>query len=107
MPAGDAVTIVIPARFASTRYPAKPLAMIRGASGVAKPLVQRSYEAACQVAGASVVVATDDDSIAAAAHAFGAPVVMTPAACANGTQLQFRHCRNQATSSSIFRATRC
>ncbi|ARS28419.1 3-deoxy-manno-octulosonate cytidylyltransferase [Sphingomonas sp. KC8] len=85
--ASSAVSIIIPARFQSTRYPGKPLAPIRGATGVAKPLIQRSYEAACAVAGAgSVHVATDDSQVAAAAGAFGASVIMTPESCANGTE---------------------
>ena len=46
------VAILIPARFQSSRYPGKPLVELRGASGVAKPLIQRSYEAALRVAGA-------------------------------------------------------
>ena len=57
--------ILIPARYESTRYPGKPLAELRGASGVAKPLIQRSVEAARRVAGVSgVYVVTDDDRIA-------------------------------------------
>lgn len=84
--AADAI-IVIPARYASSRYPGKPLAAVHGAGGVAKSLIQRSYEAACAVQGTpSVVVATDDDRIAVAARGFGASVVMTPASCANGTE---------------------
>lgn len=80
-------TIVVPARYASTRFPAKPLASLRGATGVAKPLIQRSWEAARQAAdGRRVVVATDDDRIAGAASGFGADVVMTSSACANGTE---------------------
>jgi 3-deoxy-manno-octulosonate cytidylyltransferase (CMP-KDO synthetase) len=79
--------IVIPARYASTRYPGKPLATLTGASGTAKSLVQRSWEAAQQVSGiARVVVATDDDRIAEACRVFGAEVVMTPESCANGTE---------------------
>lgn len=79
--------IVIPARYASTRYQGKPLAQLTGASGVAKSLIQRSWEAACQVQGiAQVVVATDDDRIRTAAEAFGAQVVMTSSSCQNGTE---------------------
>ena len=79
--------IVIPARFASTRYPGKPLVPLTGASGQAKPLIQRSWEAATAVPGiARVIVATDDDRIVTAARGFGAEVAMTPAACANGTE---------------------
>ena len=81
------VLIVIPARFASTRYPGKPLVMLTGASGQAKSLIQRSWEAACQVVGVDrVVVATDDDQIKAAAEGFGAEVVMTSSSCVNGTE---------------------
>jgi 3-deoxy-manno-octulosonate cytidylyltransferase (CMP-KDO synthetase) len=81
------VLLVIPARYASTRYPGKPLAELRGASGVARSLIQRSWEAAISVEGIDrVVVATDDDRIATAAEGFGAEVVMTPSACRNGTE---------------------
>jgi 3-deoxy-manno-octulosonate cytidylyltransferase (CMP-KDO synthetase) len=57
---------VIPARFASTRFPGKPLALIAG-----KPLIQRVVEQ-CQKAGslADVVVATDDERISSAASQF-------------------------------------
>lgn len=79
--------IVIPARFASTRYPGKPLVELKGASGVSKSLIQRSWEAACSVSGDhQIVVATDDDRIADASKAFGADVVMTSETCRNGTE---------------------
>lgn len=79
--------IVIPARYASSRYPGKPLASIRGATGGARPLIQRSHEAAQAVTlAARTVVATDDERIAQAARGFGAEVVMTPESCANGTE---------------------
>jgi 3-deoxy-manno-octulosonate cytidylyltransferase (CMP-KDO synthetase) len=81
------VLIVIPARYASTRYPAKPLAMLKGASGHSRSLIERSWRAACEVGGVDrVVVATDDNRIKNTAEAFGAEVVMTPEACANGTE---------------------
>ena len=81
------VLIVIPARYQSSRYPGKPLVELRGATGKAKSLIQRSWEAACQVNGVSrVVVATDDERIQKAAQAFGADVVMTSPDCANGTE---------------------
>lgn len=81
------VLIVIPARYASTRYPGKPLARLRGAGGESKSLIQRSWEAACLVRGADrVVVATDDDRIRDASEAFGAEVVMTSENCRNGTE---------------------
>ncbi|QPH55846.1 3-deoxy-manno-octulosonate cytidylyltransferase [Pontivivens ytuae] len=81
------VLIAIPARYASTRYPGKPLVELRGASGERRSLIRRSWDAACAVAGgAQVVVATDDDRIAEHARGFGAEVVMTSESCANGTE---------------------
>lgn len=81
------VAILIPARFASSRYPGKPLVELKGTSGEAKPLIQRSWEAARRVAGAgSVHVVTDDERIAEAARGFGAAVIMTSAECRNGTE---------------------
>lgn len=81
------VAIIIPARFASTRYPGKPLAEIRGAGGEAKSLIQRSWEAARRVAGESAIyVATDSEIIRDAAKAFGAEVIMTSEKCRNGTE---------------------
>ena len=81
------VLIVIPARYASTRYPGKPLAELKGAGGVSRSLIERSWRAANEVRGVDrVVVATDDDRIKDAAEAFGAEVVMTSTTCANGTE---------------------
>lgn len=81
------VLIVIPARYASSRYPGKPLVELRGADGDAKSLIRRSWDAAMQVDGVDqVVVATDDNRIADAATAFGAQVVMTATTCQNGTE---------------------
>ncbi|MDP5333896.1 MAG: 3-deoxy-manno-octulosonate cytidylyltransferase [Paracoccaceae bacterium] len=81
------VLIVIPARYASTRYPGKPLVALTGANGQKQSLIERSWRAATQVRGADrVVVATDDDRIRAAAEAFGAEVVMTSSDCQNGTE---------------------
>lgn len=78
--------VLIPARYASTRYPGKPLAELRQRDGASKTLIQLSWEAACRIAGVEAVhVVTDDDRIAAAARGFGADVVMTPASCENGT----------------------
>lgn len=79
--------VVIPARFASTRYPGKPLVMLKGADGNKKSLIQRSWEAAIAAQGVNrVVVATDDQRIAEASHGFGAEVVMTSSDCVNGTE---------------------
>ena len=81
------VLVAIPARYASTRYPGKPLVELTGATGQAKSLIQRSWEAACAVTGVDrVVVATDDDRIRSVAEGFGAEVVMTSESCGNGTE---------------------
>lgn len=78
--------IAIPARYASTRYPGKPLVFLRGPDGE-KTLIRRSWEAAMAVQGiAEVVVATDDDRIADHARSFGAEVVMTSSDARNGTE---------------------
>jgi 3-deoxy-manno-octulosonate cytidylyltransferase (CMP-KDO synthetase) len=81
------VLIVIPARYASTRYPAKPLVALTGASGQSKTLIRRSWDAAIAVKGVDrVVVATDDARIRDEAESFGAEVVMTSEECQNGTE---------------------
>ena len=80
------VLIAIPARYASTRYPGKPLVSLKGPDGD-KTLIRRSWEAAMAVRGVTrVVVATDDTRISDHAAAFGAEVVMTSSACQNGTE---------------------
>jgi 3-deoxy-manno-octulosonate cytidylyltransferase (CMP-KDO synthetase) len=80
------VLIAIPARYASARYPGKPLVSLRGPDG-AKTLIQRSWEAAKLVAVADrVVVATDDARIRDHALGFGAEVVMTSSEARNGTE---------------------
>lgn len=81
------VLIVIPARYASSRYPGKPLVPLTGATGQAQTLIERSWRAALAVDGVDrVVVATDDDRIRDASEAFGAEVVMTSETCGNGTE---------------------
>ncbi|NYT41782.1 3-deoxy-manno-octulosonate cytidylyltransferase [Sphingomonas sp. R-74633] len=76
------VLIVIPARFASTRFPGKPLALLGG-----KPLVQWSWEAAMRAADlGEVVVATEDSRIADAVRGFGGTAVMSSADARNGTE---------------------
>jgi len=70
---------IIPARYASTRLPGKPLQMIQG-----KPMIQWVYEKA-KAALTEVIIATDDARIEAAALAFGAQVVMTSLHHSNGT----------------------
>ena len=81
------VQILIPARYQSTRYPGKPLVELKGSSGIGKPLIHRSVEAARRVAGVSgVFVVTDDERIADACGKFGVGVIMTSAQCRNGTE---------------------
>ena len=67
-----AYTIVIPARYGSSRLPGKPLLDIHG-----KSMVQRVWEQAQQSDAERVVIATDDERIAEIARAFGAQVCMT------------------------------
>ena len=72
---------VLPSRFASTRFPGKPLARIAG-----KPMVQRVWEAATAAPGVDrVVVATDDERIWKTVHEFGGEVVITDPALPSGT----------------------
>lgn len=72
-------TAIIPARYASTRFPGKPLAMLGG-----KRVIERVYE---QVSGviSDACVATDDDRIREAVEAFGGRVVMTSTKHKSGT----------------------
>jgi 3-deoxy-manno-octulosonate cytidylyltransferase (CMP-KDO synthetase) len=75
------VLAVIPARWASTRFPGKPLATLWG-----KPLLQHVWERARAIPGVDrIVVATDDERIARAAGDFGAAVEMTAADHESGT----------------------
>ena len=79
--------ILIPARYASSRYPGKPLVGLKGASGVSKALIQRTVEAARRVSGASgVFVVTDDERIAEACAPARVGVIMTSSECRNGTE---------------------
>ncbi len=71
---------VIPARYASTRLPGKPLADIAG-----RPMIQHVHERVVASGAATVVIATDDERVRAAAAAFGAEVQMTSASHASGT----------------------
>lgn len=72
---------VIPARYASTRFPGKALAPILG-----RPMVEWVYRRALLVRGLDrVLVATDDDRIARAVASAGGQVAMTPSSCPSGT----------------------
>lgn len=72
--------VVIPARHASTRLPGKPLLPLAG-----KPMLQWVWERACRSRARQVLIATDDERIAAAAQGFGAAVMLTSAAHQSGT----------------------
>lgn len=75
------VTIAIPARYASTRFPGKMLAKLDG-----KPILKRVWERAKMVHGvANVVVLTEASIIRAAVESWGGVCLMTPESCANGT----------------------
>jgi len=73
-------TVVIPARYGSTRLPGKPLLDIAG-----RPMVRHVWERATRSSAARVVIATDDERIRTAAEAFGAEVCMTAATHPSGT----------------------
>lgn len=70
---------IIPARYASTRFPGKPLAMLGG-----KPVIQRVYEQVVDVLG-EAYVATDDERILQAVKSFGGQAVMTRSDHKSGT----------------------
>lgn len=73
---------IIPARYASTRFPGKPLADING-----KPMIQRVYEQSAKASSLDeVIVATDDKRIADCVEAFGGHAQMTLASHQNGTE---------------------
>lgn len=73
-------TVIIPARFASSRLPGKPLEDIAG-----KPMIQHVYEQAKKSGAREVIVATDDERIRQVAEGFGARVCMTAEDHASGT----------------------
>ena len=70
---------IIPARYASTRFPGKPLAMLGG-----KPIIQRVYEQVSKTLG-EVYVATDDERIFGTVESFGGKAVMTSPNHKSGT----------------------
>ena len=72
--------VYIPARYASSRLPGKPLLLVGG-----KPIVQHVYENARSSAAEDVVIATDDDRIDKAARGFGAAVTRTQSTHHSGT----------------------
>lgn len=72
--------VIIPARYASSRLPGKPLLDIAG-----KPMIHHVYERACESGAERIIIATDDDRIEAVAQSFGAEVCMTSTAHLSGT----------------------
>ncbi|WP_455385763.1 3-deoxy-manno-octulosonate cytidylyltransferase [Acidihalobacter prosperus] len=73
--------VVIPARYASTRLPGKPLQSLAG-----RPLLQHVYDCACAAGADEVLIATDDERVAEACAGFGAENVMTSAAHRSGSE---------------------
>ena len=73
-------TVIIPARFASSRLPGKPLQLIAG-----RPMLAHVYERACASGADRVLIATDDDRIREAAEGWGAQVCMTSPEHPSGT----------------------
>jgi len=73
--------VLIPARYASSRLPGKPLREIAG-----KPMLQHVYERGLESGAGRVVIATDDDRIRAAAEQFGAEVCVTGAHHRSGSE---------------------
>jgi 3-deoxy-manno-octulosonate cytidylyltransferase (CMP-KDO synthetase) len=76
-----AFRIVIPARYASSRLPGKPLRLLAG-----KPMLQHVHERARESGARDIVIATDDERIAEAATGFGADVCMTSMTHNSGTE---------------------
>ncbi|MFG3692680.1 3-deoxy-manno-octulosonate cytidylyltransferase [Stutzerimonas stutzeri] len=76
----SAYTVVIPARYASSRLPGKPLQDIAG-----KPMIRHVWEQACRSGAQRVVIATDDRRILDACEGFGAQVVLTGVEHNSGT----------------------
>jgi 3-deoxy-manno-octulosonate cytidylyltransferase (CMP-KDO synthetase) len=74
-------TVVIPARFGSTRFPGKPLALIKG-----KPMIQHVYERAKQAGAQAVIVATDDKRIGELVEKFGGKCCYTRDDHQSGTE---------------------
>ncbi|WP_111979471.1 3-deoxy-manno-octulosonate cytidylyltransferase [Algibacillus agarilyticus] len=74
-------TIVIPARYGSTRFPGKPLVDIQG-----KPMIQHVYDKCVKTQAERIIIATDDQRIADVAKSFDAEVIMTSAKHESGTE---------------------
>jgi 3-deoxy-manno-octulosonate cytidylyltransferase (CMP-KDO synthetase) len=88
-------TAIIPARYASSRFPGKPLALLGG-----KPVIQRVYEQAVKVLPESYV-ATDDERIADTVRQFGGQVIMTRADHKSGTDRIEEACQKIGTTADV------
>lgn len=79
--------VIVPARFASVRFPGKPLEVLTARNGARRTLVEWTWRAGAAAVGAErCVIATDDPRIAAVAEACGARWVMTDPELRNGTE---------------------
>jgi 3-deoxy-manno-octulosonate cytidylyltransferase (CMP-KDO synthetase) len=88
-------TAIIPARYASSRFPGKPLALLGG-----KPVIQRVYEQAIKVLP-EAYVATDDERIADTVRQFGGQVIMTRADHKSGTDRIEEACQKIGTTADV------
>ena len=91
----EKVAVVIPSRYASTRFPAKPLALLCG-----KPLVQHVYEKAAASKADLVLVATDHEAIRGAVESFGGRAIPPEP---TGSRKRSGWSANRSTSSSMCR----
>lgn len=78
---GEPFKVVIPARYASSRLPGKPLRLLAG-----KPMLQHVFGRACESGADEIVIATDDARIAEAGRGFHARVCMTSPEHGSGTE---------------------
>ncbi|MCL4553140.1 MAG: 3-deoxy-manno-octulosonate cytidylyltransferase [Candidatus Marsarchaeota archaeon] len=94
----ETAIIVIPARMASTRYPNKPMAVIRGRS-----MIERVWRIATAVKNADeALIATDDECLKAFAESFGANVILTSPECRTGTDRVAETSRHLAGKHTIY-----
>ncbi|GAC10549.1 3-deoxy-manno-octulosonate cytidylyltransferase [Paraglaciecola chathamensis] len=77
----DNFAVIIPARYKSSRFPGKPLALIQN-----KPMIQHVWQKSVEAVGIEkVYIATDDENISSVVRGFGGKVIMTSANCLTGT----------------------
>lgn len=95
MKIGNEILGLIPARYASTRFPGKPLAQLGG-----KTVIERVYSRVSEVLD-NVAVATDDERIADAVRAFGGRAVMTSSAHRSGTDRCSEAYRNLSSDARV------